>query len=60
MTFDKQLKEAKTKQLESRIVRDIVFVILGAIFLLISIFSAYNEKTKENNTDKKVSLNIIK
>lgn len=51
MTFDKQVKEAKRKQVESRIVRDVVFLVLGITFLLISIFSAANEK-KDNNSNK--------
>lgn len=56
MTFDKQVKEAKRKQLESRIVRDIVFLILGLIFLILSIFSAINDKNKEKNTEKKENI----
>ena len=62
MTFDKQVKEAKSKQIESRIVRDAIFLILGVIFLLISIFSAANEKknnnsNKENNTKQTTVVN---
>lgn len=62
MTFDKQVKEAKRKQIESRIVRDAIFLILGVIFLLISIFSAANEKknndiNKENNTKQTTVVN---
>lgn len=56
MTFDKQVKEAKRKQLESRIVRDTVFIILGVIFLLISIFTAV--KDKDNKTNAKEKKNI--
>lgn len=62
MTFDKQVKEAKRKQVESRIVRDVVFLVLGITFLLISIFSAANEKknnnsNKENNTKQTTVVN---
>lgn len=43
MTFDKQVEEAKKKKLESRILRDLVFIILGVIFLVISFIVAYNK-----------------
>lgn len=43
MTFKKQVEEAKKKKLESRIIRDLVFIILGAIFLVISFVVAYNK-----------------
>ena len=52
MTFENQVKEAKEKQLESRIIRDIVFIILGVIFLIISILIAYKDKNIEK--EKKV------
>ena len=38
MTFDKQVKEAKKKKIESNIVRDILFIICGIIFLAIAIY----------------------
>lgn len=41
MKFEKQVAEAKKKQLEARMTRDIIFIILGVIFLAISIISAY-------------------
>lgn len=50
MTFEKQVKEAKKKQLENRIIRDAIFIILGIAFLVISFLSAYKDK---NNNDKK-------
>lgn len=53
MTFDKQVEEAKRKKLESRMLRDMIFIILGIIFLIISIFSAYIEKQNENKTNNK-------
>lgn len=43
MTFDKQVEEAKKKKLESRILRDLAFIILGFIFLIISFIVAYNK-----------------
>lgn len=43
MTFDKQVEEAKKKKLESRILRDLAFIILGVIFLIISFIVAYNK-----------------
>lgn len=55
MTFEKQVKEAKNKQLENRLFRDIIFIILGITFLIISFVSAYkNNKIEE---EKKVSIN---
>ena len=55
MTFKKQVKEAKNKQLENRLFRDIIFIILGITFLIISFVSAYkNNKIEE---EKKVSIN---
>lgn len=49
MTFDKQVKEAKAKQLQNRIVRDTVFILLGIIFLVISFISSYKNSTKEES-----------
>ena len=57
MTFDKQVQIAKQKKLENRIIRDIIFLILGTIFLIISIFSAVNDKNneKENKNNQKIT-----
>ena len=55
MTFDKQVEIAKQKKLESRITRDAIFIILGIIFLLISIFSAVNNKKDENKNNQKTT-----
>ena len=55
MTFDKQVEIAKEKKLESRIIRDTIFIILGFIFLLISIFSAVNNKKDENKNNQKTT-----
>ena len=46
MTFDKQVTKAKEEKLKYRITRDLVFIVLGITFLLISIAVAHN---KENN-----------
>lgn len=55
MTFDKQVEIAKEKKLENRIIRDTIFIILGIIFLLISIFSAVNNKKDENKNNQKTT-----
>ena len=49
MTFDKQVEKAKEEKLKSRIIRDVVFIVLGITFLLISILMAYNDNKKEGN-----------
>ena len=38
MTFDKQVKEAKKKKLENNITRDILLILAGIIFLVITIY----------------------
>ena len=48
MTFDKQVEQAKKEKLLSRMRRDIVFILLGIIFLIISILLSL----KENNANK--------
>lgn len=57
MTFDKQVEKAKEEKLKSRIIRDVVFIVLGITFLLISILMAYNDNKNESNksNDKKVT-----
>lgn len=57
MTFDKQVEKAKEEKLKNRIIRDVVFIVLGITFLLISILMAYNDSKKEDNksNDKKVT-----
>lgn len=57
MTFDKQVEKAKEEKLKSRIIRDVVFIVLGITFLLISILMAYNDNKKEDNkgNNKKVT-----
>ena len=55
MTFDKQVELAKQKKLENRIMRDVIFLILGIIFLLISVFSALSDKKEEAKNNKKTT-----
>lgn len=59
MTFEKQLKEAKTKQLQYRIIRDVIFLIIGITFLLISIISSINDKNKDSKANKTTTKNAI-
>ena len=62
MKFEQQVKEAKAKKLEYRILRDAIFIILGIVFLIISIFSAYAKKQdnfSENSKEKKVITTTI-
>ena len=58
MTFDKQVKEAKEKQLQYRIIRDAVFILLGLTFLAVSIFLSIKENN--NNQNQKVNTTIKK
>lgn len=55
MTFDKQVEEAKKKKLQSRILRDLVFIILGIIFLAISIVVAVINKDDENTVNEEIN-----
>ena len=56
MTFDKQVEKAKEEKLKYRITRDVIFIVLGITFLVISIFVSYSDSKKEsNNTDKKTT-----
>ena len=50
--FDELAKEARIKKLQYRIVRDVVFIVLGIFFLVLSIFSAQKDKEKEQNNKK--------
>lgn len=61
MTFDKQVKEAKQKRFENRILRDFIFIILGIIFLAISFFRAYKDDNKNtSNKPKTTTKEVIK
>lgn len=55
-TFDEQLKDAKAEQLQRRIVRDAVFIVLGIFFLILSIFSAQKDKQKEIKKNKTTTI----
>ena len=57
MTFDKQVKEAKAQRLQYKIIRDVIFIILGLVFLALSIFTAQKDKEKENKkTNSKTTI----
>ena len=44
------------KKLKSRIIRDLVFIILGILFLAISILSAINSDNSNKNEIKKTKI----
>lgn len=53
MTFDNQFKKAKEEKLKMRITRDIVFIVLGIVFLALSfVFSIKNKNNNENEKNK--------
>ncbi|MBQ9012388.1 MAG: hypothetical protein IJ094_02300 [Bacilli bacterium] len=58
MTFEKQVKKAKEKKLQYRIIRDVTFILLGIIFLIVSIFMSINDKNnkKESRTTTKKTI----
>lgn len=60
MTFEKQVKKAKEKQLQYRITRDVVFILLGITFLAISIFLSIKENNSENKQVKEKTTTTIK
>ena len=61
MTFDKQVEKAKEEKLKYRITRDVIFIVLGITFLVISIFVSYSDSKKEsNNTGKKYILGLFR
>lgn len=47
MTFDKQVEKAKEEKLKYRITRDVIFIVLGITFLVISIFVSYSDSKKK-------------
>lgn len=58
MTFDKQVEKAKVEKLKYRILRDTIFIILGVVFLIISIFMSFKEndkKTEEQNNNHNIT-----
>lgn len=64
MTFEKQVKNAKEKKLQYRIIRDVTFILLGIIFLIVSIFMSINDKNnkkeKKTTTNKTITTTIKK
>ena len=48
MTFEKQVEKAKEEKLKYRIIRDLIFIVLGITFLIISIVYQYNKDNKDN------------
>ena len=59
MKFEKQLEDAKKKQLANRIARDAIFIILGIIFLAISIFNSVKQSKKDNINKKTTTTTTI-
>ena len=59
MKFEKQLEDAKKKQLANRIARDAIFIILGIIFLVISIFNSVKQSKKDNINKKTTTTTTI-
>lgn len=60
MTFDKQVEKAKEEKLKHRITRDIVFIVLGITFLVISVFISYNDSKPNNNKENKTTITTTK
>ena len=50
MKFEKQVENAKTEKLKYRITRDVLFIVLGILFLIISIILAYSDSDKKIKT----------
>lgn len=59
MTFENQVKKAKEEKLKNRITRDLIFIVLGIVFLTISIFSAIKDKENNKEDVKKTTKKII-
>lgn len=61
MKFEKQVKVAKKKQLENRIIRDVTFIVLGIVFLTVSIIMAISDgKKKANEENTKTTTSSVK
>ena len=58
MTFEKQVKEAKSKRLENRIIRDVIFILLGITFFIISVVMAYKNSNKNNTNTNKTTTKV--
>ena len=42
-----------------RIIRDVIFIVLGITFLVISIFVSYSDSKKENNNTGKKTTTVV-
>lgn len=61
MKFEKQVENAKTEKLKYRITRDVLFIVLGILFLIISIILAYSDSDKNiKNTNNNNNYNEVK
>ena len=60
MKFDDQVKKAKQEKLKYRITRDILFIALGIIFLIVSIILAYNDNKEIRTNNVKNSNKVEK
>ncbi len=61
MKFEKQVENAKTEKLKYRITRDVLFIVLGILFLIISIILAYSDSDKKiKNTNNNNNYNEVK
>ncbi len=60
MKFDDQVKKAKEEKLKYRITRDILFIALGIIFLIVSIILAYNDNKEIRTNNVKNSNKVEK
>ena len=61
MKFEKQVETAKTEKLKYRITRDVLFIVLGILFLIISIILAYSDSDKKiKNTNNNNNYNEVK
>lgn len=61
MKFEKQVENAKTEKLKYRITRDVLFIVLGILFLIISIILAYKDSDRKiKNTNNNNNYNEVK
>lgn len=60
MTFEKQVKKAQEEKLLSRIRRDVLFIILGLLFLAISIFNSIRKENTNENFEESTTSTTIK
>ena len=55
MKFDEQVKEAKSQRYENKIIRDVILIVLGILFLIITFITSYNND--KNDVNNKVTIN---